>query len=105
MGARSRRKVDANQPELVKFIRSMGASFQHTHSIPGALDGIIGYRGVDQRVEFKDPSQIPSKRKLTEGERDTFDEWRGRKPVVIETEADVTELLFTMTKEAMKRTR
>ena len=102
MGARSRRRVDANQAELVKFIRSMGASFQHTHSIPGALDGIIGYRGIDQRVEIKDPDQPPNKRELTEGERETFEEWRGRKPVVIETSEDVTELLFLMTKEAMK---
>jgi len=96
MGARTRRKADRNQPELVKFIRLLGASFQHTHSIPGALDGIIGYRGVDQRVEIKDPQKIPSKRKLTGGEQEVFDGWNGRKPIIIETEGDVSRLLSIM---------
>ena len=92
-GLRARRRADSNQPALVKLIRSMGASFQHTHSIPGALDGIIGYRGTDVRVEIKDPEKPLSKRKLNEAEQDTFDEWRGRKPEVIETEEDVLNLL------------
>ena len=92
-GLRARRRADSNQPALVKLIRSMGASFQHTHSIPGALDGIIGYRGTDVRVEFKDPEKPLSKRQLTEAEQDTFDEWRGRLPVIIQTEQDVLDLL------------
>ena len=87
------RRVDANQAALVKFIRQMGASFQHTHAIPKCLDGIIGYRGVCQRVEFKDSSQPPSRRRLTPDEQQVFDEWRGRKPVIIESEADVVALL------------
>jgi len=98
-GLRARRKVDKNQPELVKFIRQMGASFLHTYSIPGALDGVIGYCGVDQRVEIKDPEQPPSKRELTSAEQDVFDDWKGRKPVVIETGDDVTSLLFDMYKD------
>ena len=87
------KRADANQAALVKFIRVLGASFQHTFQIPNALDGIVGYRGVDCRVELKDPSQPPSKRRLTPGEQQVFDEWRGRKPVIIETEADVVALL------------
>lgn len=94
-------KSDANSTELVKFIRSLGASFQYTHSIPGALDGIIGYRGVDQRVEIKDPAKQPSARKLTDAEKEIFESWRGRKPIVIETIDDVTDLLFKITKEKL----
>ncbi len=90
---RRRARIDANQPELVKFIRSMGASYQHTHAIPGALDGIIGYQGVDIRVEIKDPAKPPSARALTPAEQKTIDEWRGRTPVVIETQSDVLSLL------------
>ena len=92
------RRIDANQPALVKLIRSLGASFQHTHSIPGALDGIIGY-GIDQRVEIKDPSQPRSKRRLTPAEQHVFDYWQGRRPVVIETEQDVFDLLKKMRAE------
>ena len=89
-------RIDANQPEIVKAIRDMGASYQHTHQVPGALDGIIGYRGVDQRVEIKDPAKPPSARKLTELEAKEFDEWNGRIPVVIETHDDVLRVLAEM---------
>jgi hypothetical protein len=92
-----RRRADGNQPDIVKCIRELGASFQHTHTIPGALDGIIGFAGVDQRVEIKDPEQAPSRRTLTVEERDTFDNWRGRQPVVIETVGDVLAVLKVMT--------
>ena len=87
------KRVDANQSELVKTIRKMGASFQHTSSIKGALDGIIGYRGVDQRIEIKDPNQPPSQRKLTPAEAQVFDEWKGRPPLVVETVDDVIAIL------------
>lgn len=89
-------RIDANQPEIVKTIRAMGASFQHTHQIPGALDGIIGYKGVDQRVEIKDPEKPPSARKLTELEEKEFAEWNGRTPVVIETIDDIVWVLAEM---------
>jgi hypothetical protein len=90
---RLRSRIDANQPALVKFIRFMGASWQHTHAIPGALDGILGYRGVDVRVEIKDPEKPLSKRRLTPAEITTIAEWRGRRPVIIETEQNVIDLL------------
>ena len=85
-------RIDANQPDIVKFIRKTGGSFQHTHSIPGALDGILGYQGIDVRIEIKDPAQSPSARKLTPAEIDTIDNWKGRKPVIIETEEDILDL-------------
>ncbi len=95
---RVRAKADANQAELVKFIRKMGATFQHTHSIPGALDGILGYKGVDTRIEFK-PEGPPHKRKLSDAEQKTFDEWRGRKPEIIQTEEDVLNLIYKINQE------
>ena len=99
---RRKARIDANQPALVKFIRSMGASFQHTHQIEGALDGIIGYRALDQRVEIKDPNQPPSKRKLTDAEIDTIFAWKGRTPEIIETENDVTRILGRMIRDSAK---
>ncbi len=95
-------RIDANQPDLVKYIRGLGGSFQHTHQIPGCLDGIVGYMGVDQRVEIKDPEQPPSKQKLTDKEQETFDLWRGRKPILIKTEKDCRILLKKLFNERMK---
>lgn len=94
------RRADGNQPKLVSFIRACGASWQHTHTVGGALDGIIGYAGVDQRVEIKDPDQPASKRKLTPAEQETFDTWKGRRPVVIETEDDILAVLSDMAKRS-----
>jgi hypothetical protein len=96
---RARARKDANQPELVRIIRQCGASYQHTHSIPGALDGIIGYCGIDQRVEIKDPAKPASHRRLTDSEHDVIASWRGRKPVVIETVEDIINLLGQMESE------
>jgi hypothetical protein len=89
--ARARSRKDNNHRVLVKYARDLGMSWQDTASIPGALDGIVGFAGVDQRVEIKDREQSPSKRRLTEAEVEVFTSWKGRPPVVWETEADVNE--------------
>ena len=96
------RKADDNQPEIVKFIRSLGASFQHTHQIPGALDGIVGYMGVDQRIEIKDGNKPPSRHKLTPEEQKTFDGWKGRPCQVVKNEEDVLKLIKDMYTTAIK---
>lgn len=97
------KKADNNQPDLVRYLRSLGATFQHTHQVAGALDGIVGYAGIDQRVEIKDPSKAPSARKLTEKEQETFDEWKGRKPIILETYQDCLELINRMEMEAIAK--
>lgn len=96
-------RIDANQPELVEYIRKLGGSFQHTHTVPGALDGIVGFQGLDQRVEIKDPSQ--SSQKLTTMEIEVFNTWRGRPPVVLMTRDDCRQLLQSMQDEAYSRQR
>jgi len=98
-------RVDSNQPELVEYIRGHGATFQHTHTVPGALDGIIGFHGIDQRVEIKDPTQPKKKHLLTEMEVETFDTWKGRKPVVIFTREDCKLVLKRLMKEAIARNK
>ncbi len=90
--ARQKARIDANQPAIVAAVRKLGGSFQHTYQIPGALDGIIGYRGVDVRVEIKDPEKPKSERRLTRAEQDVFDLWKGRRPEVIETVDDIRAL-------------
>lgn len=94
-------RIDANQPGIVALIRKLGGSFQHTHQIPGALDGIVGYAGIDQRIEIKDGSKPPGTRKLTPMEEETFREWKGRTPVVIETEQDAIDLITRLRNEGL----
>ena len=93
------KRVDANQPELVKLWRDLGGTWLHTHSIPGALDGVAGMYGIDQRVEIKDGSKPPSARKLTEAEQKVFDKWKGRPPVIWESPVDVFHLRDQLLKD------
>ena len=95
-------RVDGNQPELVEYIRKLGGSFQHTHTVPGALDGIVGFRGIDQRVEIKDPTQPKKKQLLTEMEETTFIMWKGRKPIIVSTKEDCKALLKKLHAERME---
>lgn len=94
-------RVDGNQPELVEYLRKLGATFQHTHTVPGALDGIVGFRDIDQRVEIKDPTKNKSGQKLTKMEIETFSTWKGRPPIVIFTKEDCKLLLKKLHAERM----
>jgi len=95
-GGRGRRRSDDNQKEIVKFLRGCGASVSIISSLPGELDLIVGYAGVDQRVEVKDGSKCKLKRRLTEDEEMLFCMWRGRPPVVIESTDDCEIMLREM---------
>ncbi len=92
-------RVDSNQREIVKTIISLGASWLDLTSISGILDGVIGVNGIDQRVEIKDGAKFPSERRLTPNEKREFEEWRGRKPVVVESVDDVIKLVNLLRRE------
>jgi len=101
MARRQAARVDGNQPDLVEYLRALGATIQHTHTVPGALDIIVGFRGIDQRVEIKDPLQPKSKQKLTDLEANTFLSWKGRTPIVLFTKSDCKLLLKKLHAERM----
>lgn len=101
MKVRQRARTDDNHQEIVNAIRAAGASWQDTSRLAKALDGIIGYAGVDQRVEIKDGAKPLSKRKLTPDEQDTFDNWKGRTPVIISCVEDVPIVLNNMRKRSV----
>jgi len=94
-------RADNNQTMLVEYLRKLGASFQHTHTVPGALDGIVGFRDIDQRVEIKNPARPKSTQKLTDMEKSTFSTWKGRPPIVIFTKEDCKALLKKLHAERM----
>jgi hypothetical protein len=85
----TRKRRDANHGEIKSLYERLGCSVRDTADIPGALDLIVGYRGVDARVEIKDGSKIPSARKLTPAEQDEIERWKGYPPAIIETTEDV----------------
>lgn len=59
-------KTDANQQEIVGFLRLAGCSVAITSAAhDGFPDIVVGYKGVTVLVEIKDGNQAPSKRKLT----------------------------------------
>lgn len=99
------KRVDRNQPELVAVMLKLGCSWRSTHEIPGALDGIIGIAGIDQRIEIKDGLKPPSARKLTTAEKKEIDGWKGRKPVVIETVDQLIALVNWMKIESKAQLR
>lgn len=71
-------RVDANQNEIVRALRDMGASVAITSMVgSGFPDIVVGYQGRNYLIEIKDGSKPPSKRKLTPDEQEFFDTWRG----------------------------
>lgn len=78
MSFRRAAKIDANQPEVVKAFRQAGWSVLHTHQLKNACDLFVSKSGITIAVEVKDGSLVPSKRKLTDGEKEFRDGWQGR---------------------------
>lgn len=82
MGSRNyvpARRVDANQPEIVKALRSMGASVQPIHVVgKGCPDLLVGWRNTNWLFEVKDGSLPPSRRELTDDEVKFAQGWRGQ---------------------------
>lgn len=88
------RKADGNQPELVEQIRDLpGVKVVLTHVIGnGFPDCIISFRGFNYMCEIKNPSQPPSKRKLTPDEEEFHKNWTGQIAVIM-TLDDVLEMI------------
>lgn len=112
-----KKRVDRNQPEIVKALREQGASVAHTHQIgQGFPDIVVGVQGLTlvgdfnvKRVkqllhainglgiiegatlllELKDGSQSASKQKLTKDEVEFHDNWKGQLAIVNSAESAV----------------
>ena len=62
-----RAAVDANQAEIVKALRKVGATVQPLHRVgQGCPDLAVGHGGVNHMIEVKDGSKPPSARGLTD---------------------------------------
>jgi len=79
-------RVDSNQKQIVADLRKAGYSVLHTHILKNCFDILVGARNRNYAFEIKDPNQPPSKRKLTDGEKDFMQYWQGQINVVETTE-------------------
>lgn len=76
-------KIDANQGEIIRALRAVGATVQPLHTIGrGCPDLLVGYRSDNALLELKDGRKPPSARKLTPDEADWIGQWRGTVYVV-----------------------
>jgi len=100
---RQRAKRDANHNDIVRIFEDLRAGWLELSQVPGALDGVVGVAGIDQRVEIKDGDKPASERKLTPAEVDVFQTWRGRPPVVVESVEDAIALVNRLRKESSLR--
>ena len=79
-------RVDANQREIVEYLRERGASVQPLHTVgQGCPDILVGYAGINYALEIKDGTKPMSARKLTPQEQDWHDKWQGQVEVVAST--------------------
>lgn len=93
------RRVDSNHAEIVRVARQAGAAVLDIHAVPGALDVLIGYRGVLRLIEIKDGAKAKSARALTEAEVNTIAEFeRVSCPVhVVESVDDMLRVIGAIT--------
>lgn len=76
------KRIDNNQPEIVRMLREVGASVAHTHMVgKGFPDIVVGFRGKSYLMEIKDGNK-----NLTLDERQWHDEWRGQVFIVRSTD-------------------
>lgn len=86
-------KIDANQPEIVKGLRKIGATVLITAVLKNCFDLLIGYRGINYIMEVKDGKLPPSRKRLTDGEQEFKDNWRGGPYYVVESLEQAIEII------------
>lgn len=88
------RAVDANQADIAKALRRMGASVQHLHTVGnGCPDLLVGWRKRNHVFELKDGTLPPSRRELTPLEARWHLTWRGAPPLVVVSVEEALEVL------------
>jgi hypothetical protein len=90
------RKVDANQPEIVKAFRECGASVLPLHRVGKGCPDLLVAKGETFLAEIKDGSKRPSARKLRDTQEDFRASWRGRVEIV-ESVDDVLRIMGART--------
>lgn len=83
-------KIDSNQPEVVKVLRSLGVTVQHLHAVgAGCPDLLCAVSGHNFLVEVKDGSKVPSAQKLTPDQVEWHTKWAAPVYVINSVEAAI----------------
>ena len=78
-----KKKVDANQKEIVAALRKIGCSVEHLHTVgAGVPDILVGYQGRNILIEIKDGNKPPSQQKLNDKQVEWHSLWRGEVYVI-----------------------
>lgn len=70
-------KIDRNHNEIADAFRQLGWTVKPVHQLKNFVDILISKNGRTVCVEIKDGELIPSKRKLTDGEKEFKESWQG----------------------------
>ena len=70
-----RTRRDANETEIVQDLRKIGCSVFY---LDNPVDLLVGHHGKNFLMEIKDPSNPPSRRKLSDSQQEFFLMWRGQ---------------------------
>lgn len=90
------KRVDANQREIVAWLRKKGASVLIMSNLgKGAPDIAVGINGKTYLFEIKDGSKPPSAQELTEHEQMFFDSWKGHVAILRST-SDVSQFFLSL---------
>ena len=88
------KRVDANQTRVVAALRKAGATVQHLHAVGhGCPDLLVGYHGHTILMEVKDGNKPPSKRELTDDEKEWMLTWKGGYVFVVLNPQDAVFIL------------
>ena len=89
----SRNRKDLNHTEIINGFKTLGFSVLDISNLPNCADLVVTKQGITVIVEVKDGSQVPSKRKLTTGERAFAEMWvKDGHWMLIESLIDVEKL-------------
>jgi len=81
-------KVDANQTEIVRALRDLGASVQSLANVgKGVPDLLVGWRGQNYLLEIKDGAKQACKQRLTPDQVEWHGCWLGQVVVVNSVDA------------------
>lgn len=87
------KRIDANQNQIVKLFRDLGASVHVlSHVGQGFPDIAVGVAGRTFLFEIKDGKKPPSARRLTADEKKFHEEWRGHVGIITSVD-DVIDLI------------
>lgn len=95
------RKIDANQPEIVKALRAAGCTVEHLHAVgSGCPDLLCAVNDEVFLIEVKDGAKPPSAQKLTPDQITWHQEWKAQVHVVNSIEGALTVAQFYKNRRA-----